>query len=548
MRVLGWLAFFALGLRVGVFGLLPPQVPSQESYEENLTIKPLHNNDLLMHFEYTFRRPFSSIPQKHFSVFPRTVAEVTDGTGVSALSVSLTQGRWHQERWGLPILSTPTGAEVWARFDSHSRQINDTQVDLSWNRVMGGLSGLLCASLNFVQPENTGKPVMLFGRDGAKSGTHSAYRFSTLSRENVCTENLTPLIKLLPCRSEAGIASMMNAYRVFNSEFVSLSLRLRMECEDALCEVQTQVLVLSVDVVPTRVKENPSMPHLSSYDWTLSSLLDTPVPASCAVADRSEIYIVTSDVYGERTLIQPTPMQTFTQGPFSVAVYQLGIDQELQVFGKVLEPTSDTFAANPSAPIVIHRTLTGYGQQFGGVAATITNHQSRSLRVVYYETIPWFLRVYFHTLKVDCDCAQPDKIITHRRLVPSRDREQPMEIELTMDVPSLTTITVSFSFEKAFIKVNEHPPDANRGFDVGAAVVEFGLPCSEFPFDGLGSLSRVNRSATRFRLHSETLVVSMPVPDFSMPYNVVVLSCTVLTLAFGFVYNISTRSFQRVVV
>ncbi|CAG8586223.1 8487_t:CDS:1, partial [Racocetra persica] len=40
-----------------------------------------------------------------------------------------------------------------------------------------------------------------------------------------------------------------------------------------------------------------------------------------------------------------------------------------------------------------------------------------------------------------------------------------------------------------------------------------------------------------------TLLVSLPTPDFSMPYNVITLTCTVIALFFGSMFNLMTRSF-----
>lgn len=45
------------------------------------------------------------------------------------------------------------------------------------------------------------------------------------------------------------------------------------------------------------------------------------------------------------------------------------------------------------------------------------------------------------------------------------------------------------------------------------------------------------------RLHTETLLVSLPTPDFSMPYNVICLACTVIAIAFGSIHNLVTRRF-----
>ena len=48
------------------------------------------------------------------------------------------------------------------------------------------------------------------------------------------------------------------------------------------------------------------------------------------------------------------------------------------------------------------------------------------------------------------------------------------------------------------------------------------------------------------RIHTETLLVMLPTPDFSMPYNVICLACTVIAIAFGSIHNLTTRRFTTV--
>jgi phosphatidylinositol glycan class T len=45
------------------------------------------------------------------------------------------------------------------------------------------------------------------------------------------------------------------------------------------------------------------------------------------------------------------------------------------------------------------------------------------------------------------------------------------------------------------------------------------------------------------RIHTEHLLVTLPTPDFSMPYNVICLACTVVAIAFGSIHNLTTRRF-----
>lgn len=44
-------------------------------------------------------------------------------------------------------------------------------------------------------------------------------------------------------------------------------------------------------------------------------------------------------------------------------------------------------------------------------------------------------------------------------------------------------------------------------------------------------------------LRTTSLLLSLPTPDFSMPYNVIILSSTVIALAFGSVFNLLVRRF-----
>ena len=59
---------------------------------------------------------------------------------------------------------------------------------------------------------------------------------------------------------------------------------------------------------------------------------------------------------------------------------------------------------------------------------------------------------------------------------------------------------------------------------------------------------RLNATASEsfLRIHTETLLVALPTPDFSMPYNVICLACTVIAIAYGSMHNLTTRRFTLV--
>lgn len=70
----------------------------------------------------------------------------------------------------------------------------------------------------------------------------------------------------------------------------------------------------------------------------------------------------------------------------------------------------------------------------------------------------------------------------------------------------------------------------------GGLRLPFLLPLSRFPSsDG---------SSYFVRLYTEPLLVNLPTPDFSMPYNVICLTCTVVAVCYGSFYNLLTRTFH----
>jgi len=110
---------------------------------------------------------------------------------------------------------------------------------------------------------------------------------------------------------------------------------------------------------------------------------------------------------------------------------------------------------------------------------------------------------------------------------PSLDRERGTQLEMHMSVPPASTVTISYDFEKAILRYTEYPPDANRGFDIASAVVRIHSQGAAHPS----------------YLRTTNLLLPLPTPDFSMPYNVIILTSTVIALAFGSIFTILTRRF-----
>lgn len=174
--------------------------------------------------------------------------------------------------------------------------------------------------------------------------------------------------------------------------------------------------------------------------------------------------------------------------------------------------------------LYVERSFTGHGQERGGVQAILTNPSpTESVEIVYMESLPWFMKLYLHTLKVKVNGEDSD-LITEMYYRPALDRQRGTQLEIKMDVPANSTAILSYGFEKAILRYTEYPPDANRGFDIPAAVINIG-----------------NSS-----IRTTSLLLPLPTPDFSMPYNVIIFTSTVMAMAFGFVFNLLVRRFVAV--
>ena len=113
------------------------------------------------------------------------------------------------------------------------------------------------------------------------------------------------------------------------------------------------------------------------------------------------------------------------------------------------------------------------------------------------------------------------------------DRRRGTQLEFILSVPAASTVTLIYEFEKAILRYTEYPPDANRGFNVAPAVIR--LLTSN---DNGSALS-----SPPIYLRTTSLLLSLPTPDFSMPYNVIILTSTVIALAFGSIFNLLVRRF-----
>ena len=188
-----------------------------------------------------------------------------------------------------------------------------------------------------------------------------------------------------------------------------------------------------------------------------------------------------------------------------------------------------TFNPHHAPTLYASRSIMGHGQERGGVQTLLTNPSlTAPVEFVYFESLPWFMKPYLHTLNARLSgSSTPDSTLIRKSFYkPAVDRERGTQLELVMSIPANSTVFLTYEFDKAILRYTEYPPDANRGFDVAPAVIRL--------------LSSPNDDRSAF-LRTTSLLLPLPTPDFSMPYNVIILTSTVIALAFGSIFNLLVR-------
>ncbi|KAJ1983756.1 Subunit of the glycosylphosphatidylinositol transamidase complex-like protein [Dimargaris verticillata] len=597
-----------------------------DTFTEQLLIHPLNADKFLSHFDFTVTAPLALTadhPEQHYRLFPRLIGQIVQRYGIREFHLTFGQGHWDYERWGYPVEpSTPPSLELWARL------VPSEDIETRWNGFTNALSGLFCASINFIDQTTLVEPRLSFrsapsppsaahadkhndepksdhdnarNHHGDGAGATTVLRHALLAKENVCTENLTPWTKLLPCQTKAGLTTLLNSYQLYDTDYHSMGIHVTLDCAaSATCHPEAHVTLrqtLSVVFDRVRLGLDTGTPDI------LDTLFKRSLRSACPLATSSQLAVVVPHASPWQLTVGPSYWAKAPLPQYGIAVFDLQAllskqqNQQQQALSSLTVPLQQSDSLLPPttahlpAGVTVHRHITGQGMERGGLLVHLFNRLDHAVSTVYMDALPWYLNVHLHTLRIQrhtlattpanavSDLASHPFSPTTTLFQPSQDHGRPTVLELQLEIPAQSLLTLSLNFDKMFLKYTEHPPDANRGFNVGSAVLTASLPplstnSASRGTDGPASSSQVltscdyrtllaslltssvspmpNRSVMfakpsaqpcLTRVYSEPFLVNLPTPDFSMPYNVIAFTCTVLAFFFGSMFNALTRGY-----
>ncbi|KAK1149216.1 Subunit of the glycosylphosphatidylinositol transamidase complex-like protein [Aspergillus melleus] len=551
-----------------LLGALSTLASAASDYHESLVLQPLPQSSLLASFNFRSNATKESFDERNFQYFPRALGQILQHAHAEELHLRFTTGRWDAESWGSrPWNGTKeggTGVELWAWIDA----VDEQEAFARWITLTQSLSGLFCASLNFIDSTRTTRPVTSFQPAGDHSTAKDLHLLhGTLPGEVVCTENLTPFLKLLPCKGKAGISSLFDGHKLFDASWQSMAVDVRPVClQSGECLVQIEQTVdIALDLERSkRTRDNPiprpvpveqlvcdasksyhsedacyPLENPSGKGWGLTEVFGRSINGVCPLAEgqKAEDGPVCLRVPHEREVsVSPGAIESKKPDGFT-RCYTL---QPSTPFDITMREQESTTQVPLDEPILrAERTIVGHGQERGGMRNIFDNpSDTDAVDFIYFETLPWFLRPYIHTLEATITgrdgvrrSVPASQIIRETVYRPAIDRERGTQLELALTVPAASTVTLTYDFEKAILRYTEYPPDANRGFNVAPAVIKLGAR---------------DRQGDPIYMRTTSLLLPLPTPDFSMPYNVIILTSTVIALAFGSIFNLLVRRFVTV--
>lgn len=548
LRLLVLLAFLVHGANSSVSSTL--------GFSENLHISPLSGDGgdkVLLEFQFRVEERLggSATEREHYHVFPKSLAQIVRAYGVDRLGLKLTRGRW-QPHWGsahrvealggplparLQYLSStrvgPPGGEVVGVFALTEREEGKgaddgisaadlaSDIDQRWVDLLESLSGITCASVNMVRPDESSAPVLMFPAEAGR------VRYAQLPREAVCTENLTPWAHLLPCRDRAGIGKLLKPLKLYDTYFHNMHMSVER------VEGDSYELVMDIAIVA-----RASQYVRKGQPLTLQDILGVERVERCSVAEQTTVSVYRETDHVATVALDPEP-STLVASP-RLSVYEI-IDTPVRL--EIRPPPSPP----PSSPVIhLSKWVAGVGTytgavhiEMGGLQVQSGNHTRTCYR--YSDAFTDAVKLFHHTMTLTVDgvrVSDPYKPWTSEdggmELVdlyfsPFREHEAPAQLELEVCVTGGAThdLDLSVEFVRAFFDVERYPPDAARGLDLPAGVLQV-----------VAGDDTHTRSHTHMHwVYSESPLVLLAYPDGSMPFNVIAFAASAVCLLFGTMFN-----------
>ncbi|XBW36964.1 hypothetical protein QEN19_002544 [Hanseniaspora menglaensis] len=555
---------------------------SSSNFEESLELKILPTDYLLSSFNFKLQSDafdfnssrnliIDSFSYRNHNGFSKKIEPLLNSANVKNLFLKFARGHWDYSKWGKTPKngwsSAGSGVEIWALIEANNKS---DAID-NWGILVSQLSGMFCSSVNFINAEKITFPhnvsSYMDGKINVKAlpklqdGNSYFLLRGSLANEPICTENLSPILRFLPTNGKVGLSSLLDGHKIFDSYWSYMSIDLSTICDDfSMCHYDMEIDIhFVVNIQKSLARNRRPSPRATPVEELQCDTSKKFTEWECfPLPTKKEYSFLISDIFGS-TINDRSRLNLVRNSKIKV----LGIDNEywntavkigeemfatdnheyelneqqpcqydIYIFTNDNSKLDTRLIESNKPPLYVSRTLTGNSQDKGGIRVIFTNpSKTQDAIIKYYETLPWFMRVYVSSLKIsssDISLSNEDleSLINDKYVSLSDIRGKPLHLEYTITVPKSSTLTIHFDVEKPLLNYEEYPPDSNHGFEIESALVVV--------------LDRFYPNKNYF-IRTPTLLLSLATPDFSMPYNVITITSTLMAFCFGLIFNLLTK-------
>lgn len=336
-----------------------------------------------------------------------------------------------------------------------------------------------------------------------------------LTQDFPCVESIHRWMRLLPCAGQAGLSEVMGGLGLLELPYHSIRVVVDGEGEDRTLTVEVSGIVVEEgagDVVQMMASRNSGMNRVrtglaeAERDGVVQRLLAGH--RACPVVEHSEVRDCDGDLGGDGEGFPYVTVNSYLLGRLGEEGNPLLGTLEAVVWVK-----DDDDGDPPKSDKKAH--------------------------IYYRQALPWEMVADAGSVAVHTGArgvAPGAMNVTGISWVEARGREHAglLEIEIDLDLHAWKEIqgnedqkfTVSLDFERPILSVFDYPADMSRGVDIPA-------PELIMTFEGSLKSSSICASGNVVRAAGQNVLLQLPIPDASMPFNVACFTATLLSLLFG---------------
>ena len=455
------------------------------------------------------------------------VRESLHGTQVSSMEVMYTRGNtglyrmpsWYVQRGAGLVVRAERAEGVGGGEDEGWR---DVLVVIG--RMLGSSAGSIFDRTSYVVGNVKADDTLSGRKSGALGTSHAAStsfssKFQGWSTQDFpCVESIQRWMRLLPCGGQAGISEVMHGLRLLELPYHSI----RVAIEGGLGE---RMLTVELSGIVHEKAKGDAVEMMASRNRLMNRQ---------RTGQGEEV--------GE---------EGFVQGLIEGR-------RACPVVGRSVYRDCDEDTGGEGGMELLYVDVSSYllprrGEEMNpllGTLESVVRMQSRekeavdrnnTVRLVYRQALPWEMVIDAPSLVVRGGGRGgqmvPEAVnVTSISWIEARGREHGGLLEVDIDVdlerwvsgqaPDGQALVVGLNIERPILSVFDYPPDMSRGIDIPAPEVTVTLPDS-IEASGICSSRNVVRAA------GQNILLQLPIPDASMPFNVACFTATLLSLLFG---------------